>query len=399
MKIAIINVIAKEKSTGKIAYRLAELYKAQGNECRIYYGRGQGAEEPDIIKFGSKIGVLYHAVMKRLTKRNGYFSKFATKSLIKKIEEYSPKFVILLNLHGYYLNIPMLMAYLAKKSIKTIYFMCDEFPLTAMCTYSYGCNNFMINCEKCPMYGKKADRFFADKAKYYSQFSNNIAFASVGYIVGLAKQSSLLKNANLNIVNTGINTNFFAPRNADELRQKLNIDENKIILLNVAPYSTTRKGVRYFLEAARKMESDSRYLFINIGYDAKNLDLPNNFLGVAFVHNQEELAQYYSLSDALICTSYADALPNACVEALSCGTPIWGFDVSGMPYIAEEPLGNLMGGVSVENIIKSINKIEKKNKNIVDACRCYARENYSFEIFAEKLMIILKEMEEKNDTF
>ncbi len=385
MKIAIINVVGVEGSTGKIATKLADLYSRKGHNCKIFHGRGKKHNNELYVKHGSFLDNVLHYILSQITGKEGYFSNLYTERIIKDIILFKPDRLITLNLHGHWLNIPLFFNEMSKLNIKIDMFMCDEYPYTGRCTYTYGCNKYWDRCIGCDIY-RSVDIQYKDKELYYNKLKNNIRFTSVEYIVENAKKSSLLYDYSFNVKNTGIDTEYYYPVDRNYFIENYGITQDKIILINVAPFSNERKGVEYFLDAAKCLLDDKRFVFVNVGYDGKEKVNLENFIAIPYVSNQEELRQIYSAADMYVCTSINDALPNACVESMSCGTPIMAFNVSGMPYLSDYPVLRLVKEVSTIELVKEIKRIEKKDEKISEICRLEAINNYGFEDFADSLL-------------
>lgn len=77
-------------------------------------------EEHNIYIIGSKLDHKLHALWSRVFGKQAFFSQCATRKMLKKIDKIQPDVVILRNLHGNYVNLPMLLKYLAKNDIATI---------------------------------------------------------------------------------------------------------------------------------------------------------------------------------------------------------------------------------------------------------------------------------------
>ena len=177
---------------------------------------------------------------------------------------------------------------------------------------------------------------------------------------------------------------FYHPVDTDGIKKELNIAAEKIILLNVALFSNKRKGVEIYLEAARKMENNDKYVFVNVGFDGDTNIVPKNYIAIPYVSNQEKLREIYSMADCFICTSTQDALPNACAEAMSCGTPIVAFNVSGIPYLADYPVLKLVNGVEANKLVETILNIKKKDSDLSRESRNQAVERYAYSKNSEK---------------
>ncbi len=385
MKIALINVVGTEGSTGKIVSRLAKIYTGMGYDCRIFHGRGKRIDDGMYVKHGELFDNVLHYGLAKITDKEGYYSTFFTKRILNDLKEFAPQRIIISNLHGHWLNIPFFVNEISKLDVQISWLMADEYPFTARCEYTYGCDKFVKRCEGCTRY-KNIDKQYNTKELYYKRIINKTIFSSAEYIVNGAKKSSLLSDASFDVKNTGIDVDFYCPTNTGFLKKKLGIIDDRKILLNVAPFSTKRKGVTYFLDVARKLEKDERFVFINVGFDGDKTILPSNFIGIPYVSNQEELRAYYSLADVYVCTSIADAMPNACLEAMSCGTPLIAFNKSGMPYIADYPVLKLVDETTSDCLLKTVLSIEKKDIKIQEMSRKIAVDKYSFAYFAKSII-------------
>lgn len=111
MKVFQINTVCGVGSTGRIATDLYHVLEREGHSCCIAYGRGTASQEIDSFKIDSTADVYVHTLLSRLTDREGLFSKDATSRLLKKIEDYAPDIIHLHNIHGHYLNYPMLFRF------------------------------------------------------------------------------------------------------------------------------------------------------------------------------------------------------------------------------------------------------------------------------------------------
>ena len=385
MKVAVINVVGYQKSTGKIASIIEKNLNQRNHDVKVFYGREDKPLNENYIKFNVFIDVVIHYLMQKITNKEGYYSYLPTKYLEKKLNRFNPDVFILLNLHGHYLNIPEFMKYIALKNKKVLYIMADEYPYTACCTYASDCNFLQDGCTKCSKKLKNYKIMYDDKKNYNKLLDENIRYLGVDYGLYRMRKSDIVYNKPAGLLYPPIETNFYYPVDYQMVARKYGIDTTKICFILVAPYSNKRKGVKFFLETAELLEQDNRFLFINIGFDAKEIKIPSNFIAIPFVRDQEELRQLYSMGDLYICTSLYDIMPNACLEALSCGTPVLAFNVSGMAYMRKEPMISTIDDVSTNGIIEHIKKVQKKNPKIIQDCSNYANINFSVDSFIEKI--------------
>lgn len=405
MRIALINSFCKYGSTGKNTFANYNAFKENGHNAKVYYGRVEcDNNNPDLVYLGYKYELLLHVILGNLLGLQGSLSFFATRKLIKHLKKFKPELAYFNNLHGHYLNEFTLLRYLKKHNVWIIYDMPDEYPFMGKCCYSYDCIKFQTQCEKCPLlpdYPKSmifdnSKRLFNAKKRIYNGYERMI-FMSAPFVVDKAVTSALIKDKALLAIDSAVDVeNLYYPRDSSTLRKKLGIQDDKIIVLNVAPFINPRKGVQYFLDTAKQMENESNIVYINVGFSGDTSSCPKNYIPIEYVSDQNELAEYYSLADLFVCTSIADAMPNACIEALGCGTPLLGFNISGVPYIASSEFGEFVTPLSVDELADAIKRSKKKTPESIKACRNYALSRYTRKLSFDKRIALINWIEQEN---
>ncbi len=386
MKVLILNVNSHIGSTGKISYGLLKYLKNLGGQAKLCCrgGKEESIADEDIIELNTKLDLILSKGLSRLTGYEGIYNRKATNKVLNIIDDFKPDIVQLYNLHGYWLNHYRLLEYLKRYKIKVVYSMLDEYPYLGNCNFSYGCEQWKSRCKKCPkarmhyLNSRVFDRSewtFNRKKNIYDGW-DNIVFTGPKWVCKQAKESTLLKTSRIFNLEEPINPDVFYPRDTRDLRRELNIPESAKVVLTVAWASAERKGSKYFYQAAKNMEINKNTYFVHVGYNIDSWDLPENYRGIPGVKNQDKLAEYYSLGDLFICDSLADTTPTSCMEALSCGTPIAGFDFGAIPYIAPGGLGTFSRCFDVDAQVDVINKAPIKNAAIIKRCNEFARDNY-----------------------
>lgn len=120
MKVLQINAVYGHGSTGTIVRDVEQLCEQSDIECYV--------ASPDIKVRDAKRGYVIgnaldhklHALMSRIHGKQAYFSHIPTKNLLHWMDKVRPDIVHLHNLHSNYINLNMLLDYLAKKDIRTI---------------------------------------------------------------------------------------------------------------------------------------------------------------------------------------------------------------------------------------------------------------------------------------
>ena len=396
--VAIINN-GERGSTGNISLNLHHDLKERGYKSFFCYGRGENGNGMDKYRIDSEFELKLHATMTRLTGLQGFYSSRATSRLLKRFEEWNIDTVFVICIHGYYVNEKKLYQYIAEHNIRLIHVMIDEYAYTGKCAYRDDCERYLIGCGKCPHKKDYPSSYFFDGSKKvfeskksaYNNLKNSV-FVGPQFVVKQAQQSPLFKNIKTIVLDEAIDTEVFTPRKVDSLKKSLGIGREKMVILSVVPYDgeeNDRKGGRYFIELARRFEIDNRFVFVHVGYcNKKEERLPDNYIPIGFINNMDLLAEYFSLGDLFVFPSLRDTMPNACLDALSCGTPLLCFNISGMPYVANDEVGTFVEPRSVDEMVRVVNSVERKNPLIIDKCRKYALSRYNCRDYNDKLIKI-----------
>ena len=399
-KVAIINSVYEYGSTGALTKQLFEYGKANGYETFVFYGRGAKVADSHVVRIDLSIEWRVHKVLTLLTGYQGVFSNRATRKLINRLKKEKINKVILLNLHGYYLNEKKLLDFLKQNKITTAYVTPDEYAGLGKCCYCRDCEQYKTECVKCPYIGDyprslffdRASAIFKRKKEAYDGF-NTITLLGPETNLAKFRESALVSDKPMKRVSWGIDLGLYKYEIDETLYGKYGIPRDKVIVLTVANYSNLRKGVKtYFFELAKILQ-DSGYHFINVGYDGdlKAEDIPKNMTTIGYMSDQKELAHLYALSDLYLLASTADTMPISCLISFACETPVCCFYVSGMKFLADRnnPAVRFCDEVSLESLKKVVLSAKKKDVETRGACRRLAEDEYSDEAFCKKVYEVL----------
>ena len=188
MKVLQINAVNKIASTGRNASEIGDYLLSKGHSSTIAYSAGPSVDKEKEYCIGSKLDAKLHGLLSRISGKQGYFSRGATKKLLSFMDEYSPDVVVLNNLHGNYINLSLLLGYLAKKDIATIAVLHDCWFYTGKCCHytAQGCYKWKEICGNCPQLKKynkswffdRTEKMLADKKKLFACFG--IGWSIVG---------------------------------------------------------------------------------------------------------------------------------------------------------------------------------------------------------------------------
>lgn len=327
MKYLFINSLAGVGSTGRIAAETCRALMAQGHTCCIAYGREKGScDGIPTYAIGGGLEVRLHGTLNRLTDRHGCYSRRATKAFLKWVEDYDPDVIWLHNVHGYYVNLPLLFAYL-RTCGKTLYWtLHDCWAFTGHCAYFdyVGCDRWKTGCHHCPQKGSYPASFLLDgsrrnyemKKALFTGIPNMTLITPSQWLAGRVSQSFLGAYPVQVRYNT-VDREVFRPRPSD-FRARHGL-EGKLILLGVANVWEPRKGLADFLALAELL--DDRYKIVLVGLSPEQLRrLPGSILGLPRTKNAAELAEIYTAADVYLNPSVEETFGMTALEAQYCGT-------------------------------------------------------------------------------
>lgn len=348
MKVLLIDVNCKYSSTGKIVYDLYSRLNADGHEARIAYGRGDVIDEPGIFKFGIDSETKKHALLARITGKNGCYSPKSTARLIEYIKEFKPDLIHIHELHAYFVNHGQLLEFLKEQQIPVVWTFHCEYMYTGKCGFAYECQQYKSGCGKCPYIHKYISSFGIDRtAQLLAEKKKSMEGLNLKAIVTPSKwladktKETYLYKYNIQVIHNGIDTDgIFYPRPSDEeLRSEYGINPDDRLVLAVAPnIMDVRKGGQTVLDLAETMP-DTQFVLVGADETKRHSD---NVQLIARTKNQDELACWYSEADIFIICSKAENFPTTCIEALCCGTPVVGLDECGTKETAPEPYGTFV---------------------------------------------------------
>lgn len=332
MKLVQINTVCNG-STGRIMGDIQRKANEEGFETISFYGRRKGFKDLKCEKIGNPISFWIHVFITTLFDKQGHGSYFYTKKLVRRIRQENPDIIHLHNIHGYYLNIPVLFKYLKEEYTgKLFWTFHDCWPFTGHCPHFTiaNCNRWQKQCYKCPNKKRYPISLFKDnsynnhleKKRLFTGLNDLTIITPSDWLNKLVKKS-FLKNYNVVTVNNGIDLNIFKPTMDNKIRFKYNIPADKKVLLGVASVWTKEKGYYDFIELSEKI--NNKYVIILVGLSKKQIiDIKKyrNIIGIERTECQHELVKLYSIASAYINFSREETFSLVTIEALACGCPV-----------------------------------------------------------------------------
>lgn len=373
-----INVVANSGSTGHIAEEIGCLAIASGWKSYIAYGRWACQSQSELIRVGTKIDNICHAVKSFFLDRHGFGSKRATRKLIRQIKQIKPDVIHLHNVHGYYLNCKLLFEYLSIAGIPVVWTLHDCWSMTGHCVHfqDIGCEKWLSLCNNCPnKYGyprsllfDNSRRNYQEKKQLFTSVDNLTIIPVCNWLDNVVSRSFLTSLSRKVIVN-GIDLELFVPyKGPNKIRSELGIN-SRFMILGVATVWNSAKGLKD-IYTLRKLLPESDVIVL-IGLTKKQINnLPSGIIGIERTENITHLVHYYSEADVFINPTYQDTLPTVNIESLACGTPVVTYNTGGSADVISQDTGFVVERGNLNSMLTSIFQIKQKGKVHYEvACR------------------------------
>lgn len=403
-KILILNTTLQTGGAARVAH---DLFKnlSSSFDAHIAYGRGKKEVEEKTFYFGNKLEFYIHVFLVRFLGLEGFGSYFSTKKLLNFIKREKFDLINIHNLHGYYLNFFTLFDFLKENNIPIIYSLHDEWPITWLPAHSLGCTHCTTGTNRCTntySYPKNYFPFFCTymlkrKKKMFLE-QKNISFTCPSLWLKNNVQNSFLKKFNIGTIHNGIDTEIFKPHeDKDELKIKHGLPlDKKIILFSASNLNDKSKGIQYILEAAQILQ-EKNYLFVGLGNG--KIQNTQNIKTIKYVYDKKELSELYSLSDIFCFASRAETFLLSAAEAMSCGTPVVGFNIPVVQELVNEDVGVLTDNTP-EGLSQGLDALlhdEGKRLKMGELGRKLIENTYSNEIFYKKYQDLFNDTLNRND--
>lgn len=331
MNILFINSVCGIGSTGKICEELATKLENEGHTVKIAYGRAHASEKSQkyAVRIGGALDNKISALHTRITDKHGLANKRATKKFLAWADAYDPDILWLHNLHGYYINIELLFAWIkSRPQMQVKWTLHDCWAFTGHCSYFTfaNCEQWKTQCRKCSQkrYYPKSFLFdncrqnFLRKRNAFTGVNNLTLIVPSHWLAELTRQS-FLKEYPVEIVHNTIDTSVFKPTPSD-FRKQYGLEDKKLIL-GVAFGWGSRKGYDDFLALSSML--DETYRIVLVGVTKKQQKhLPPSVIGICKTNSKQKLAEIYSACDVFVNLTYEDNYPTVNLEARACGLPI-----------------------------------------------------------------------------
>lgn len=332
IKLLQLNTVAQNGAIADFMSQITLEAETRGWNVVTAFGRGKSPDGKSAFKIGSSFTTIGHALRSRLGDAEGLGSINANLRLADRIAAINPDILHLHNLHGYYLNYPILFSFLREWGKPVFWSLHDCWAFTGHCasfsTPAGECLKWMHNCERCA-FARTYPKSYVDCSKRNFNLKKNIltslpnvTLLPVSKWLSDRLESSFLKDLPKEVVSIDVDTNVFRPCEA----------KTEKLILGVANRWNPQKGLRFFENLRKEIPADVNISLI--GQKPNNKVPGINYLGP--IVDKEQLSQLYSQATVFVNPSYAETYSMTNREALASGAYVVSRDAGGVSEFLDD---------------------------------------------------------------
>lgn len=399
MKIIQINAVKNaNSSTGRTTSELHDFLLSKGHQS--YIAALNVEDDEHHIRLCSKSSKRIHSVLSHILGRQGFYSYFSTKRLLRKLDKIEPDVIHLRVLHSNCVNLPLLLKYIAKKDIPAVVTLHDCWFLTGHCCHfvDTNCDRWKSGCGHCPDLNNWNRSFFFDrsaknihdKQELFSNIRNLAVIGPSKWVTSFVKDSILNTATIVKCIYNWIDLDKFKPTPSDII-EKLGVKKESFVVLCVAQHWDPFKGIHDVIEMAKRRPN---YTFVMVGnIPGEYLPLPNNVITPGRTTSVDDLVHYYSSADVFFNPSTRETFGKVTVEALACGIPVVAYNLTATPELVPENCGFITEYKDYEAIGRALDEVYKNKKIFYsDSCIKFAKETFVKEKLMNDYLELYKEI-------
>lgn len=379
-------------STGRITYDLKCVMDANDIESCVAFGFGydiKPSEADTVYRIENDWELFVSKVLTKLTGHHGFNNTRETRKLLSWIDDIRPDIIHMHNIHNHYVNIELLLSYIASKNTPCVLTMHDCWTFTGHCAYfDYSeCNKWMAGCYHCPSLRDYPKTFtlkdpslwnYNKKKELFAPL--NITFVSPSQWLANLQQRSFLKDKPCVVINNGVDTEIFKPTESNV--REFHCIGNRRMILAVAAGLAPRKGRKYLLELPKLLNDDEVLVVVGLNKGQERLfQKDDRVICLYRTKTADELVNLYSTADVFINPTLEDNFPTTNIEALACGTPVVTFNTGGSGECVDKQTGIVVEQGDMTALLSAIRTVIYNGKeHYKDACVKKAQERYNKKI-------------------
>lgn len=286
-----------------------------------------------------------------------------------------------------------------------VWTMHDMWSYTGICHHARECTNYQNECGQCfylrSSHPKDISYRIFLKKKNVLQHKNITYVGCSRWMAERAARSSLTLEEKIYAIPNPIDTNIFKKINRGKVRERLNLPQDKYLLLFGAVNVTDkRKGLDYLINGLKYMKRQfpaiynqmELVIFGQIKSEIRPFfDIPIHAMN--FLKDEGTIVNLYNAVNLFVTPSLDENLPNTIMEAMACGTPCVGFHIGGIPeMIGHKENGYVAQYQDAEDLAKGIAWTIENEKGLSDKAIDKVKSNYANSIVAQQYTELYKNL-------
>jgi glycosyltransferase involved in cell wall biosynthesis len=242
--------------------------------------------------------------------------------------------VVHLHFLAHAFDLPNLFDMLNKRQ-KLVWTLHDANPFTGGCHIFGNCERYVGACGCCPVLQSSQEsdlsrKVHLRKTKLYSD--RDLTFIGPSrWISSSCSQSSLGKPFKHVVIPHAIDADLFVPTDRAVAKTRLNVPSDRFVVgWLAASVNDPNKGLDLLISALAKLDTKKIHLLWAGAHD-REMDVPYSHTKLPAMSEHSRLLDFYAASDVFAMTSRSETYGLAAAEANACGTPVVGFNCTGLP--------------------------------------------------------------------
>jgi len=292
----------------------------------------------------------------------------------------------------------------------------DQWAFTGGCHYSAGCENYQADCTRCPQVTEDLwslpEAVLKDKLDFFKGISFTLVTPS-RWMADCIRKSRLFRAQRVEVIPNSLETDIFAPLPKETAKESFGLEKDTLtILFGGEDTNERRKGflelvsaVEYLtqkdeLKSLLEIEKVCVLCFGRPSEAVQSLSIP--FVSLGHLGSDLEIRNAYCAADVFVLPSLEDNLPNTVLEAMSCGTPVVGFEIGGMPDMVENGVtGQLVppgDAAQLGEAMYSLLLDSTRRQSMGEECRRRVESEYPLSVQARRYSALYEDVISGNKT-
>lgn len=383
-------------STGSIAKAVLNYFEERDFKGLLATHETKNPHKNEIVLSKCKIYDLINACLCRANGSDGFHNVISTKQFLRKLKKNKPSIIHLHNMHGHYVNLPLILKFADENNIPIYWTLHDCWSFTGRCPHfeCENCYKWKESCGKCPNRDENPRAIIFDgssslinkKRELINKYHKDITIITPSNWLANYCKESLLKECRIEVINNGTSlANDIDKQYIDELTNKYSLENKKVLFFSASIFDY-KKGITFVNQLADELDS-SKYAVLLAGKIDSDY-ISKNIIQLGYL-NPLQIRSALNISNVFINPTLQDNFPLVNIEALAQGVPVITFNSGGSPETINEKVGVIVKKGSYKELKETIINFDNTKYSKED-CITQAS-NYSIEKMCKKYFDLLTE--------